>query len=87
MQDRPDARELLEAVRGFLDEQIVPALDGTRQFHVRVAVNVLAIVVRELESGESLLRAGVATPGGVARCACSNPPCERRGLERCRPDA
>ena len=29
MQDRPDARELLEAVRAFLEEQVVPALDGT----------------------------------------------------------
>lgn len=57
MQDRPDARELLEAVRAFLEEQVVPALDGTRQFHARVAANVLAIVGRELTSGDDLLRA------------------------------
>ena len=57
MQDRPDARELLEAVRGFLEEQVVPALEGTRQFHARVAANVLAIVGRELASGETGLRA------------------------------
>jgi hypothetical protein len=56
MQDRPDARELLEAVRGFLEEQVVPALEGTRQFHARVAANVLAIVSRELASGETGLR-------------------------------
>jgi hypothetical protein len=56
MQDRPDARELLEAVRGFLEEQVVPALDGTRQFHARVAANVLAIVGRELADGERALR-------------------------------
>ena len=57
MQDRPDARELLEAVRAFLEEQVVPALEGTRQFHVRVAANVLAIVGRELAGGEEALRA------------------------------
>ncbi|MCC6767293.1 MAG: hypothetical protein IT293_21800 [Deltaproteobacteria bacterium] len=57
MQDRPDAPELLEAVRAFLDEQVVPALEGTKQFHARVAVNVLAIVAREIVHGEHLLRA------------------------------
>ncbi len=56
MQDRPDARELLEAVRAFLEEQVVPALDGTRQFHARVAANVLAIVGRELAGGDEALR-------------------------------
>ncbi len=57
MQDRPDARELLDAVRAFLEEQVVPALDGTRQFHTRVAANVLAIVGRELAHGDEALRA------------------------------
>jgi hypothetical protein len=57
MQDRPDAAELLNAVRAFLEEQVVPALEGTRQFHARVAANVLAIVGRELELGEDALRA------------------------------
>ena len=56
MQDRPDARELLEAVREFLEQQVVPALEGTRQFHARVAANVVAIVARELEGGEAQLR-------------------------------
>jgi hypothetical protein len=57
VQDRPDARELLEAVRAFLEEEVVPALDGTRQFHARVAANVLAIVGRELAHGDGALRA------------------------------
>ncbi len=56
MQDRPDARELLEAVRMFLEEQLVPVLEGTRLFHARVAANVLAIVGRELAGGEDALR-------------------------------
>src|SRR5262245_14783864 len=48
MQDRPNAAELLEAVRGFLEKDVLPALEGTAKFHARVAANVLAIVGREL---------------------------------------
>ena len=55
MQDRPTARELLEAVRLFLEDDVVAALDGPARFHARVAANVLAIVGRELEGEESLL--------------------------------
>ena len=55
MQDRPTARELLEAVRLFLEDEVVAALDGPARFHARVAANVLAIVGRELEDEESLL--------------------------------
>jgi hypothetical protein len=57
MQDRPTAVELLEAVRRFLEEQVVPVLDGTRQFHARVAANVCGIVARELGDGSALLEA------------------------------
>jgi hypothetical protein len=57
MQDRPTAIELLDAVRGFLERDVVPALDGTAKFHARVAANVLAIVGRELALDEPHLLA------------------------------
>ena len=57
MQDRPSVRELLDAVRAFLEEDVVPALEGPRQFHARVAANVLAIVGRELAGEEASLLA------------------------------
>jgi len=57
MQDRPNVRELLDAVRAFLEEDVVPALEGPRQFHARVAANVLAIVGRELAGEEARLLA------------------------------
>jgi hypothetical protein len=57
MQDRPTALELLDAVRGFLEDHVVPALDGPRRFHARVAANVLTIVDRELRDGEEQQRA------------------------------
>lgn len=45
---RPTARELLEAVRGFLTEDVMPQTSGRVSFHARVASNMLAIVEREL---------------------------------------
>jgi len=53
-QDRPRAVELLAAVRELLDDDIRPALDGRLAFHVRVAVNALRIVERELCDGPAL---------------------------------
>ena len=57
MQDRPTASELLDAVRGFLERDVVPVLDGTAKFHARVAANVVAIVARELALDEPHLLA------------------------------
>src|SRR3989442_13203209 len=57
MQDRPSVRELLDAVRAFLEEDVVPALEGPQQFHARVAANVLAIIGRELAGEEASLLA------------------------------
>lgn len=49
--DRPDAAELLTAVREFLMDDVVGATTGQVAFHARVAANVLALVVRELAAG------------------------------------
>jgi aminoglycoside phosphotransferase (APT) family kinase protein len=45
---RPTAREILDAVRGFLTEDVMPATSGRLSFHARVAANMLGIVEREL---------------------------------------
>ena len=55
MQDRPTALELLAAVRAFLEDEAIPALDARRSFHARVAANVLAIVERELVGEDAAL--------------------------------
>ena len=47
--DQPSMRELVEAVREFLETRAMPELKGHTQFHARVAANALAIVVRELD--------------------------------------
>ena len=52
--ERPDARELVEAVREFVESEVQPQLEGSVAFHTRVAVNVLKIVERELELGAGM---------------------------------
>jgi aminoglycoside phosphotransferase (APT) family kinase protein len=48
---RPTASELLDAVRGYLTDQVMPGTSGQLAFHARVAANALAIVARELDLG------------------------------------
>lgn len=52
--DRPNMKELIEAVREFLETKISLVVDKHTAFHTRVAVNVLKIVEREIELGPSL---------------------------------
>ncbi|HSO95825.1 MAG TPA: phosphotransferase family protein [Acidimicrobiia bacterium] len=54
LQDRPRAAELLEAVREFLEHDVLGAVEGRVSFHTRVAVNALGIVERELVIGPAL---------------------------------
>jgi hypothetical protein len=54
LQDRPTAAELAEAVREFLERDVMPAVQGRRAFHTRVAVNALEIMERELTIGPGL---------------------------------
>jgi Domain of unknown function (DUF6285) len=51
MMDQPSIRELVEAVREFLEKRAMPELKGHTAFHARVASNALGIVARELELG------------------------------------
>ena len=49
--DVPTAAQLVEAVREFLERDVMEATDGRVRFHTRVAVNALNMVQRELEVG------------------------------------
>lgn len=51
MRDQPRAPELIDAVSEFLQRDVMPRLTGRVAFHTRVAVNVLAIIRRELTEG------------------------------------
>lgn len=49
--DLPTAVELLEAVREFLESDVLSVTEGRVRFHARVAINVLAMVEREAALG------------------------------------
>lgn len=87
MQDRPTLTELIDAVRGFLERDVVPALEGTTKFHARVAVNVLAIVARELEHGPAQLAAEWERLDALLGAEPLPPPAELPDAVRRRTDA
>ena len=49
MHDAPSTAELVESVKRFIDDIAAPQLTGHAAFHARVASNVLATVLRELD--------------------------------------
>ncbi len=51
--DRPTPAELVQAVREFLERDVMTATTGRVQFHTRVAINALGMVERELGAGET----------------------------------
>ncbi|WP_321489627.1 DUF6285 domain-containing protein [uncultured Hyphomonas sp.] len=53
MHDAPSTAELVEAVKRFIDDTASPQLTGHAAFHARVASNVLATILRELEQRPS----------------------------------
>ncbi len=57
MQDRPTAAELVQAVREFLETDAMEATEGRVQFHIRVAVNALGMVERELAASGATAQA------------------------------
>ncbi len=59
MQDRPTSVELLEAAADFVDREIVPAIEGARQFQARVVANVMRIVAREIQMEDPAVRSEV----------------------------
>lgn len=66
---RPTVVELVEAVREFLERDVMTATEGRVRFHARVAANALRTVERELAEGAAtgetharrLARLGVAS--------------------------
>jgi hypothetical protein len=59
--------ELLDAVRQFLRQEVLPELDGFKAYNTRVAANALGIVAREMQMGAGLveLDAQIATTLGL----------------------
>lgn len=88
LHDIPTAAGLVEAVREFLERDVMTATEGRVQFHTRVAINVLGMVQRELELGSDLAvrhAAGLAALGfssdGELAAAIRNGDLDDRGAD------
>ena len=57
MNDRPDARELLQAARDAFTAEILPALAHELRYTGLMVANAMAIVQREIEAGDAAARA------------------------------
>ncbi len=55
--NKPKAADLIQAVRQHLDEKVQPKLQGSDVFYLRIALNALAMVERELREGPALAEA------------------------------
>ena len=80
MQDRPTAAELVSAVRAFLEEDVMPAVEGRVAFHTRVAVNALGMVERELQL-EPAFEADERTRAAALLGHDGDQGCDARALE------
>lgn len=50
--DEPTAHQLIESVREWMERDLLAGTTGRLHFHTRVAINVLAMVERELALGD-----------------------------------
>lgn len=53
MQDEPTPTELIKAVADFLRNEIAPAIKGHNAFKLRVGINALDLVTRQLELAQA----------------------------------
>lgn len=51
MREEPEISDLLAVVSEFLQQQLLPVLDGKLAFETRIAVNLLDICRREIDTG------------------------------------
>jgi len=57
MQDRPNAAELIAAVKAHLEREVIPGLENPKlRYQTLVAAHVLGVVERELAYGERATR-------------------------------
>lgn len=56
MNDRPDARELLEIARDACSAELLPAVPEALRYTVLMIANAMAIAQRELAAGDAPLR-------------------------------
>jgi len=63
--DVPSVEQMVQAVREWVERDLIPATSGRIQFHGRVAANMLAVVERELALGPDQRRAHAERLAGL----------------------
>lgn len=77
MEDRPTAVELIQAVREFLEREIVPGVgDRGLRYQALIALSVLGIVEREIPGREGRLRAELDALNDLLGRPRADPPIE-----------
>ncbi len=56
---KPSVIELVQTLSQFMQQQLAPQLTGAVAYNTRIALNVLAMIERELTLGESLEQAEI----------------------------
>lgn len=56
MQDRPTATELLATLGEFVDQDVLPNVQGALRYRALVAANLIAVLQREIEAGDAPAR-------------------------------
>jgi hypothetical protein len=81
-QDRPTAAELVQAVREFLEADVMTATEGRVRFHTRVAINALGMIERELTLGPAFAAAERARASALLGHDSHDDDADGRVLER-----
>ena len=66
MQDEPTPEELIKAVADFLRNEIAPVISGHNAFKLRVSINALDLVTRQLTLEQGSDAAEAARLGALA---------------------
>jgi hypothetical protein len=67
--DAPSLAQMVEALREWMERDVISGTTGRLQFHARVAKNMLAMIERELEVGAAHATAHAAR---MANLGCSD---------------
>ena len=76
MQDRPTAAEVLVTIGEYLDEEVLPAVEGALRYKTLVAANLIKVLERELAAGDGphhCHTAHVGSPQHAAAHEASSP--------------
>ena len=65
MNDRPDARDLLETARNTFMAEVLPALPEALRYTALMIANAMAIAQREIAAGDAPLRAEYQRLAGI----------------------